>query len=62
MSNYSSGTLLANGNELVKEEEAKLLALENEVCSYGDTVHYAEHPKLFASCKGSYLYDFVGTP
>ena len=62
MSNHSHGVLIANSNVLVKKEEAKLLALENEFCSYGDTVHYAEHPKLFASCKGSYLYDLDSTP
>ncbi len=38
-------------------EEAALLAREREVCSYGDTVHYAAHPKLFARCQGSFLYD-----
>src|SRR4030095_5564758 len=29
-------------------------------CSYGDTVHYAETPKLFERCEGSYLYDVYG--
>ncbi len=37
--------------------EAALLAREREVCSYGDTVHYATHPKLFTRCRGSFLYD-----
>jgi 4-aminobutyrate aminotransferase-like enzyme len=41
--------------------EAALLALENRVCSHGDTVHYAERPKLFARSRGSYLYDRSGT-
>lgn len=36
---------------------ASLLELEGEVCSYGDTVHYAEYPKFFARCEGSFLYD-----
>ncbi len=31
-------------------------------CSYGDTVHYADPPKVFESCEGSYLYDADGTP
>jgi 4-aminobutyrate aminotransferase / (S)-3-amino-2-methylpropionate transaminase / 5-aminovalerate transaminase len=44
-----------------RSDEA-LLALEERVCSHGDTVHYAEHPKLFARCDGSYLYDRHGTP
>ncbi|MBI3767597.1 MAG: aminotransferase class III-fold pyridoxal phosphate-dependent enzyme [Deltaproteobacteria bacterium] len=42
-------------------DEAALLALENRVCSQGDTVHYAEHPKIFARSEGSYLYDQGGT-
>jgi len=43
-------------------EEEKLLAVENEVCSHGDTVHYAEKPKIFEHCEGSYLYDGHETP
>ena len=39
------------------DDEAALLELENRVCSHGDTVHYADHPKLFARSEGSYLYD-----
>lgn len=39
------------------DSEAALLAREREVCSYGDTVHYAAHPKLFTGCRGSFLYD-----
>ncbi|MCX7156086.1 MAG: aminotransferase class III-fold pyridoxal phosphate-dependent enzyme [Rhodocyclales bacterium] len=37
----------------------KLTLLEKDAryCSYGDTVHYADPPKVFASCDGSYLYD-----
>jgi 4-aminobutyrate aminotransferase/(S)-3-amino-2-methylpropionate transaminase len=41
-------------------EEAALLAIEDRVCSHGDTVHYAEPPKLFERCEGSYLYDLHG--
>src|SRR5256712_4480784 len=44
----------------VSEEEATLLAKESRYCSYGDTVHYAEKPKLFYRCKGSYLYHLHG--
>jgi len=43
-------------------EEERLLELESEVCSYGDTVHYAKRPKIFAHCSGSYLYDTYETP
>jgi len=39
-----------------------LLAVESRVCSHGDTVHYAERPKIFARCEGSYLYDTDGMP
>jgi len=42
------------------EEERELLAKEDRYCSHGDTVHYAEHPKLFERCEGSYLYDLHG--
>ena len=41
--------------------ERELLDLESRVCSYGDTVHYAEKPKIFERCEGSYLYDLHGT-
>ncbi len=42
--------------------EAQLRAWESAYCSYGDTVHYMERPKIFAACEGSYLYDAEGTP
>jgi 4-aminobutyrate aminotransferase-like enzyme len=45
-----------------RELEIALLEKEARYCSHGDTVHYAEHPKLFARCEGSYLYDLHGTP
>jgi 4-aminobutyrate aminotransferase / (S)-3-amino-2-methylpropionate transaminase / 5-aminovalerate transaminase len=47
---------------LVDAQETELLALENRVCSHGDTVHYAERPKFFEHCEGSYLYDAHETP
>ena len=43
-------------------DEAKLLRDEAEYCSFGDTVHYQEPPKIFTRCEGSYLYDNAGTP
>src|SRR5262249_10242876 len=42
--------------------EEGLLTLEERVCSHGDTVHYAERPKLFARCEGSFLYDRADVP
>ncbi len=41
---------------------AELLELERKYCSFGDTVHYLEPPKVFTNCEGSYLYDEEGTP
>lgn len=37
-------------DEQVLQDEAKY-------CSFGDTVHYLEPPKIFARCEGSFLYD-----
>lgn len=48
--------------ERVRKEEDALLQLENEVCSHGDTVHYANRPQFFETCKGSYLYDGANKP
>ena len=41
--------------------ESELRGLEAEYCSWGDTVHYLEHPKFFETCEGSYMYDAEGT-
>ena len=41
---------------------AELLALERKYCSFGDTVHYLDPPKIFVDCQGSYLYDEGRTP
>lgn len=46
----------------VSAEDAALLADEALYCSFGDTVHYSEPPKIFARCDGSYLYDSAGLP
>src|SRR6266581_2725145 len=43
-------------------KSAELLELERKYCSFGDTVHYLDPPKVFASSEGSYLYDEEGTP
>ncbi len=40
----------------------ELLELERKYCSFGDTVHYLEPPKIFKGCEGSYLFDEAGTP
>ena len=44
------------------DEEARLLEDEAHFCSFGDTVHYQNPPKLFERCEGSYLYDRNDTP
>ncbi len=41
---------------------ADLLADEARYCSFGDTVHYCEPPKIFDRCEGSYLFDAENTP
>ena len=42
--------------------EAELLADEARYCSFGDTVHYVEPPKVFERCQGSFLFDGRGVP
>ena len=38
-------------------EDQLLLEKEARYCSYGDTVHYIEPPRIFSRCKGSYVWD-----
>ena len=38
-------------------DENTLRELEARYCSFGDTVHYEERPKIFSRCAGSFLYD-----
>jgi 4-aminobutyrate aminotransferase/(S)-3-amino-2-methylpropionate transaminase len=42
--------------------DAELLADEARYCSFGDTVHYVDPPKIFDRCAGSYLFDGCGVP
>lgn len=42
--------------------QSELMDLEKKYCSFGDTVHYYEPPKMFSDCNGSYLFDEKGTP
>src|SRR5207244_10281678 len=51
---------LTESTSRVSDEELTLLAKEDRFCSHGDTVHYAEKPKVFERCEGSYLYDLHG--
>ncbi|NII11127.1 aminotransferase class III-fold pyridoxal phosphate-dependent enzyme [Oleiagrimonas sp. C23AA] len=43
-------------------DESALLADEARYCSFGDTVHYTDPPKLFDRCEGSYMFDSAGLP
>lgn len=42
--------------------DVDLLTEEAKYCSFGDTVHYIEPPKLFSRCEGSFLYDDENRP
>ena len=42
--------------------DEEVLKDEAEYCSFGDTVHYQEPPKIFARCEGSFLYDTDDRP
>ncbi len=53
---------IALNHEQITAEEKALLEVESKVLSYGDTVHYAEDPKFFDHCEGSYLYDGHNEP
>lgn len=41
-------------NQIPDEE---ILKIDTEYCSYGDTVHYKNPPKIFRACEGSFVYD-----
>jgi 4-aminobutyrate aminotransferase/(S)-3-amino-2-methylpropionate transaminase len=43
-------------------DDEELLELEARYCSYGDTVHYTDVPKIFERCEGSFIYDGTDTP
>ena len=47
---------------IVEPTDAELLADEAKYCSFGDTVHYVDPPKIFRGAEGSYLYDSAGVP
>jgi 4-aminobutyrate aminotransferase-like enzyme len=42
--------------------DEEVLKDEAKYCSFGDTVHYLEPPKIFARCEGSFLYDTENRP
>ena len=55
-----TGTSRTLAPDRTADQESALLEKEARYCSYGDTVHYAEKPKCFARCRGSFLYDIHG--
>jgi 4-aminobutyrate aminotransferase / (S)-3-amino-2-methylpropionate transaminase / 5-aminovalerate transaminase len=40
----------------------EILELDARYCSFGDTVHYMENPKVFRKCEGSFMFDSEGKP
>lgn len=40
----------------------EILDKNNKYCSHGDTVNYADPPKVFEDCNGSFLFDENKTP
>jgi len=47
-------------DSILEAQENSLLELEARYCSAGDTVHYQNPPKVFASCDGVFLIDAEG--
>ena len=47
-------------DDFTELSEAELLEYEARYCSWGDTVHYVETPKIFDRCEGSFLFDSEG--
>ena len=46
--------------DLISDEQIK--EIDAEYCSFGDTVHYSQNPKVFAGCDGSFMYDSNDIP
>jgi 4-aminobutyrate aminotransferase-like enzyme len=58
--NLKTAAPLASQETPQERSGQELLALEAQYCSYGDTVHYSDPPKIFDGCEGSFLYDAEG--
>ncbi len=50
-------TPVASHIPVMSADETELLELEKKYCSFGDTVHYLEQPKIFERCEGSFMFD-----
>ncbi|WP_250623965.1 aspartate aminotransferase family protein [Pinirhizobacter soli] len=55
MTLFPKDTIIAN-------DDAQLLADEAKYCSFGDTVHYVDPPKIFRHAEGSFIYDSANVP
>ncbi len=42
--------------------DLEIREIDTKYCSYGDTVHYSENPKVFRNCEGSFMFDSKDTP
>jgi len=42
--------------------DTEIKNLDNEYCSYGDTVHYSANPKIFRDCEGTFMFDTKEIP
>ena len=42
--------------------DSEIRELDKQYCSWGDTAHYSENPKIFRNCEGSYMYDSKDIP
>ena len=43
-------------------DDQELVRKDSIYCSHGDTVHYAEPPKIFRGCEGCFLFDSADIP
>lgn len=48
---------LVNNNSKQDKSDKELINIDSQYCSFGDTVHYVDPPKVFRSCEGSFVYD-----
>src|SRR6195952_3247408 len=50
-------SLIMSDIRIASPEDQILLEKEARYCSFGDTVHYIDPPRIFSRCEGSYVYD-----
>lgn len=42
--------------------DSQIRELDSQYCSYGDTVHYSDNPKVFRGCEGTFMFDSQDIP